>query len=93
MADWTVARVKNPDTDKLPEIYQKFQIKRNGVYVADLEYKSRWKNAGGPAWRVLYFHYSHPHMTGGCVGITWWNKNRAKVLQEMKANCERLIKN
>lgn len=84
MTHWTVTGS--------PDVNQKYQIKRNGVHVADLDYTKGPKRNSPQMWRVQYFHYSHPQMNGSQAGIVWWNKDRAKVLQQMKMECDKVIK-
>lgn len=47
---WTMARVKG--FEGLPDTYQTYVIKKDGMAVGELRYdRSRWKSAGGPAWK------------------------------------------
>lgn len=83
----TIARVKNPQTETLPETYQTFVIKLDGKPVGKMSYdRGRWKNAGGPAWCARFDAPAGPQFTGG---VSLYNKNKNTLLQEAKAYLER----
>ncbi|RYD63983.1 MAG: hypothetical protein EOP83_10855 [Verrucomicrobiaceae bacterium] len=82
MTGWTIAREKKPENEglQLPETYQTYVIKYQGVIVGRLKHSYRPKNCGGPAWEAIWTHRDHPHMVGGCVGISRFGKDKAKLL-------------
>lgn len=72
--------------------YQKFEIKKDGVVIGRLEWKSRYKNAGGDAWNATIEASALPPKTDGFLFTgsvkSYWNKDREKLLANVRAVLE-----
>lgn len=79
---WTIAKVKNGFADLPNERFHTFAIKRNGEVIGHLKYDhSRWKSAGGPAWKAeIYDTRKHP----GADCVSFHSKDKNKVLEWVK---------
>lgn len=78
---WTMARRRREGCEGLPDTFQVYAILKDGAEVGEVRYnRSRWKNAGGPAWQGTLYN------GGPIAGIhsCYHNRNRLAVLQWFK---------
>lgn len=67
---FTLAEIPNERLEgwNAPERYRQYRLKVLGQVMGVLAYKSRPKNAGGPAWQVTYPDERMPGITAGFFG-------------------------
>jgi len=85
---WTIAKVRNGFHDLPNDRFHTFAVKYDGEVVGELKFdRGRWKSAGGPAWQGTLYKTSLHNPIGagpGCVGISYHNKDKRKVLEWFK---------
>ena len=86
---WTIAKVKNGFADLSNSRFHTFAILKDGEVVGELKFDhSRWKSAGGPAWKgmlhkpELHGNKSGPY--GNASVVCYYNKDRKNVLNWFK---------
>ena len=84
---WTIAKVLDGFSDLPNERFHTFAVKYDGEVVGKLHFdRGRWKSAGGPAWQGTLFKttlHGRDYISG-CTGISYYNKDKRKVLEWFK---------
>jgi hypothetical protein len=83
---WTFAKVLDGFHDLPNERFHTFAVKYDGEVVGKLRYNRGLRGGEGPAWQGTLFKTSlhGRNDPSGCVGVSYYNKDKHKVLDWFK---------